>query len=88
MGAASGYRSPQRRPALREQEAGAPNGWLVEPDDQPSLTEALVEAVNDDDVRRERGENAYRQIRAKYSWRSLAERFAGVYETMLRGRSS
>jgi len=62
--------------------AGEPNGWLVEPDDRPALANALVEAVNDSAARRERGENAYRQIRAVYSWDSLAERFAAVYETV------
>ena len=63
-------------------DAAAPNGWLVEPDDLNALVEALVESVNDPDTRRERGDNAYRQIRAAYSWRSLAERFAAVYESV------
>ncbi len=61
----------------------APNGWLVEPDDMAGLADALVEAVNDPDERRSRGDNAYRQIRAAYSWDSLAERFASVYEGVL-----
>jgi D-inositol-3-phosphate glycosyltransferase len=61
---------------------GEPNGWLVEPDDRDGLAGALVEAVNDPDARRERAENGYRQIRAAYSWDSLAERFAAVYETV------
>ncbi len=64
---------------------GSPNGWLVEPDDLEGLADALVEAVNDPGARRERGGNAYEQIRAAYSWDSLAERFATVYETV-RGR--
>jgi glycosyltransferase involved in cell wall biosynthesis len=36
--------------------------------------------VNDESTRLERGENAYAQIRAEYSWHSVAERFAAVYE--------
>jgi glycosyltransferase involved in cell wall biosynthesis len=59
---------------------GRPNGWMVEPDDVEALARALVEAVNDVDERKERGESAYEQIRAAYSWRSLVERFAAVYE--------
>jgi glycosyltransferase involved in cell wall biosynthesis len=59
-----------------------PNGWMVEPDDLDALAGALVEAVNDADERRERGENAYEQIRRAYSWRSVAERFAASYEAM------
>jgi glycosyltransferase involved in cell wall biosynthesis len=61
-------------------QSGRPNGWLVEPDDLDGLTNALIESVNDPDARRERGENAYEQIRAAYSWDSLAARFAAVYE--------
>ncbi len=60
-----------------------PNGWIVEPDDEPSLAEALVEAVNDPATRRERGERAYRDARSDYSWHSLAERYAAVYEQVL-----
>jgi glycosyltransferase involved in cell wall biosynthesis len=62
---------------------GRPNGWIVEPDDLEGLTSALIEVVNDPDARRERGENAYAQIRAAYSWDSLAARFAAVYEELI-----
>ena len=65
-------------------ELGRPNGWLVEPDDLDTLVEALVEAVNNPEERQERGENAYRQVQAGYSWHSLSERFVDVYEAVLR----
>lgn len=61
---------------------GSPNGWLVPPDDVDSLADALVEAVNDDAKRRARAENGYRQIRAGYSWQTLAHRFTAVYEEL------
>jgi glycosyltransferase involved in cell wall biosynthesis len=61
-------------------ESGRPNGWLIEPDDLDGLTDALVEAVNDEGARRERGVNAHEQIRAAYSWDHLAKRFVEVYE--------
>jgi D-inositol-3-phosphate glycosyltransferase len=64
-------------------EPGRPNGWLAEPDDLDSVADAIVEAINDRDARRERGRNAYEQIRASYSWNNLADRFAAVYESAL-----
>jgi D-inositol-3-phosphate glycosyltransferase len=64
-------------------EPGRPNGWLAEPDDIATLTDALVEAVNDPGARRRRADNAYEQARASYSWDRLAARFVGVYESVL-----
>ncbi len=61
----------------------AENGWLVPPDDVDALADALVEAVNADDERRRRGANALAQVRASYSWSSLALRFAAEYESVL-----
>jgi D-inositol-3-phosphate glycosyltransferase len=68
-------------------EPGRPNGWLVEPDDVGALADALVEAVNSPEKRRQRAENAYEQIRAGYSWDHLAERFVGVYERVIAAHS-
>jgi len=55
-------------------------GWLVAPDDEEALTDALVEAVNDDDERSRRGEAAYADARARYSWPALARDVAAVYD--------
>ena len=60
-------------------------GWLVPPDDEDALVEALVEAVNDPEERRRRGEEAYRVAREKYSWPTLVERLARVYEEVRAG---
>jgi D-inositol-3-phosphate glycosyltransferase len=65
-------------------EPEAPNGWLVEPDDVDALADSIVEAVNDVRARRQRAENAYRQIRRDYAWSDLAERFIAVYEELAR----
>jgi glycosyltransferase involved in cell wall biosynthesis len=54
-------------------------GWLVEPDDEEALADALVEAVNDEAERRRRGAAARAEVRATYSWPALAERVAAVY---------
>jgi glycosyltransferase involved in cell wall biosynthesis len=61
-------------------------GWLVPPDDEDALVEALVEVVNDGEERRRRGEAAYEAARSRYSWPSLVEGVAGVYEEVREGR--
>jgi glycosyltransferase involved in cell wall biosynthesis len=60
-------------------------GWLVPPDDEDAMCEALVEVVNDPDERRSRGEAAYRVARSRYSWPALVERLAEVYEEVRSG---
>jgi glycosyltransferase involved in cell wall biosynthesis len=60
-------------------------GWLVPPDDEDALKGALEEVVNDADERRRRGAEAYRVARGKYSWPSLVERLARVYEEVRAG---
>jgi glycosyltransferase involved in cell wall biosynthesis len=59
-------------------------GWLVEPDDEAQLAEALVEAVNHASERRRRGEAAREEARARYSWPALAGQVAEVYEALRR----
>ena len=60
-----------------------PNGWMIEPDDIEALTEALVEAVNDEQARRARGANGYRQVRATHSWDAVARAFEALYEELI-----
>ena len=59
-------------------------GWLVPADDEDAMVEALVEAVNGDEERRRRGEAAYAEARASYSWPALARNVAATYEDVLR----
>ena len=54
-------------------------GWLVPPDDEAAMVEALVDAVNDGDERRRRGLEAHRESRERYAWPALAEGVAGCY---------
>ena len=61
-------------------------GWLVPPDDEDALCEALVELVTDDEERRRRGEAAYEVARERYSWPALVERLARVYDEVREGR--
>ncbi len=62
-------------------------GWLVPPDDEDALADALVEAVNDAGERRRRGEAAYRAARERYAWPKLAEGVARAYDDVVRGRA-
>lgn len=55
-------------------------GWLVEPDDVTTLSNALVEAVNRPVERRRRGGLAAEDARARYSWPALAREVARVYD--------
>ena len=65
---------------------GQPNGWMLDPDDEHGLVEALVEAVNNEEARRDRGEAAYAQVRHSHSWDAVAARFGALYEELLAGR--
>jgi glycosyltransferase involved in cell wall biosynthesis len=60
--------------------ADGETGWLVPPDDEQALADALVHVVNDRAERRRRGAAAYAEARAHYSWPSLAHGVARVYE--------
>jgi glycosyltransferase involved in cell wall biosynthesis len=60
-------------------------GWLVPPDDEDAMVEALVEVVNDEGERKRRGAAAYEAARARYSWPSLVEGVAHVYEDVRSG---
>ncbi len=56
-------------------------GWLVEPDDEVSLANALVHAVNCPAERARRGVRAAAEAAAHYAWPALAAEVASVYDT-------
>jgi glycosyltransferase involved in cell wall biosynthesis len=60
--------------------ADGESGWLVPPDDESALADALVAAVNDDGERVRRGEAAHTLAHERYSWPALARGVARVYE--------
>jgi glycosyltransferase involved in cell wall biosynthesis len=60
-------------------------GWLVPPDDEAAMADALVEAVNGADERRRRGLRAYADARSRYSWPALARGLARVYDEVAAG---
>ena len=65
---------------------GEPDGWLVPPDDEDALTDAIVQAVNDPSERSRRGANAARHVRDSYSWNGLACRFTQLYDHVVAAR--
>ena len=67
-------------PSFVDVVGGEPDGWLVPPDDEEALAQAILHAVNDPAERRRRGETAARHIRNTYSWNGLAGRFTQLYE--------
>jgi glycosyltransferase involved in cell wall biosynthesis len=61
-------------------EHGQPSGWLVPPDDEQALADALVEAVNDAGERARRAANAYQQVRERFAWQHIAARVEQLYD--------
>jgi glycosyltransferase involved in cell wall biosynthesis len=59
---------------------GEADGWLVPPDDEDALADAIVRAVDDPALRLRCGRNAARHVRERYSWSSLASRVGELYE--------
>jgi glycosyltransferase involved in cell wall biosynthesis len=57
-------------------------GWLIPPDDEDALVDALLVAANDQRERRARGQRAQTASR-RYDWADIAARFASLYEELL-----
>jgi glycosyltransferase involved in cell wall biosynthesis len=55
-------------------------GWLVEPDDERALADALATALGDRDERRRRGAAARRDADARFSWPALAGQLAELFD--------
>lgn len=53
-------------------------GWLVPPDDAGSLARAMVEAVNDGEDRRLRGQRARGEVVGLYAWEQIGCQLAAV----------
>jgi glycosyltransferase involved in cell wall biosynthesis len=58
-------------------------GWLVPPDDAEALAAAMVEAVNDADARRDRGERARNEVIDRYAWREIGLDLSGLVDELL-----
>ena len=63
-------------------------GWLVAPGDSGALADAMVAAVNEPAERRRRGERAAPDAHRRFTSLPLAERMAGIYESVLDAREA
>jgi D-inositol-3-phosphate glycosyltransferase len=66
-------------PAMINLDHTRPTGWLVPPDDQDALSQALVEAANQPQERIRRGDAALTHARTHLSWSSRVDRFEEIY---------
>jgi glycosyltransferase involved in cell wall biosynthesis len=62
-------------------------GWLIPPDDEDALVDALYTAADNQEERRARGRRAQIDSR-QYGWAQIAPRFASLYEELLASSSS
>jgi D-inositol-3-phosphate glycosyltransferase len=60
-----------------------PDGWLITPDDEDQLANALVEAVNNPEERQRRGRSALETVRSGYSWIQVAGQVRDIYDDLL-----
>jgi len=63
-------------------------GFLVPPKDANALAEAIIELLNNDKLRQEMGENAYRVLSDKFSWDKIAQKTLQVYQEAIEARKS
>ena len=63
-------------------------GWLVAPDDESALAEAIVEAVNRPEERARRAKRAHRSVLERFQWEAIAGRLAAVLESAADARDA
>ena len=56
-----------------------PTGWLVPPDDEAALAEAMLEAADQPQEIAQRGEAALAHARTHLSWSSRVDQFEKIY---------
>jgi glycosyltransferase involved in cell wall biosynthesis len=62
--------------------ADGSTGWLIPPDDEEALVDALLAAAANPEERHARGRHALTESR-RYGWAEIAPRFASLYEELL-----
>ncbi|MFE4106998.1 hormogonium polysaccharide biosynthesis glycosyltransferase HpsP [Almyronema epifaneia] len=62
--------------------AESQSGWVV-PCQQTALTAALQQALEDDQQRQQRGQNAYQYAQTHYSWPAIAQQTIAAYRQLL-----
>mgnify|MGYP001174561584 FL=1 len=64
-------------------EDGKQTGWLINPDDPYSLSDALIESVENQNLREAVGRNARDYIERMYSWDNICDQFTKTYHEIL-----
>lgn len=63
-------------------------GFIVPPRDVEALANAIVKILQDDDLRKEMGENAYKKMMAELSWDEIARKTIQVYKTVINSKEN
>ena len=71
-------------PTFLNLDVRSPEGWLIPPDDEDALVEVLVNALTCPTERLARADAAHALARRGYSWRTIADKVAGLYESVRR----
>lgn len=58
-------------------------GIIIPPRDPDALAAAIIKILSNNDMQREMGENGRRLVKAKYTWKSIAELMEKVYNELI-----
>ncbi len=75
-------------PTMVNLDPAAPTGWLVPPDDQEALADALVLVADDPDDLAQRGRSAHRHALANLAWSSQVPLFEAAYAAAIEAHGS
>ena len=67
------------------EEAGC--GIVVEPDDMVGLAKAVIEILQDPELRRTMGDKGRQLIEDGYTWRHVAEKMTAVFDKLVKAPS-
>jgi glycosyltransferase involved in cell wall biosynthesis len=62
------------------------NGWLVSPNDDKALAEAIVALATNEGLRQRLGQEALKTVQDNYSLHSVAQQYADLYADLLRNK--
>ena len=63
-------------------------GFIVPPKNPEALADAIIKLLNDEKLRKQMGENAYKKLKKDLSWDKIAEKTIGVYKKAIDDRST
>ena len=59
------------------------NGFLVEPRNEKQLADKIRYLVENDEIRKEMGENSRKLVEKEFSWEKIAEKYVKVYKKLI-----